>query len=137
MQFFGSLAVTLMSACVVYRAYQRSRSLDLSLSALVLFVWGCWFPLGIVRSQLAGMLCFVLLLTMITSHQRRGWQWCAVPLLFAAWVNLDGSFPVGLALSEPSRCYRQSLIVWKLFRAEKCDDPDCSFCAALRVDRPD
>ena len=98
MQFFGSLAVTLMSACVVYRAYQRSRSLDLSLSALVLFVWGCWYPLGIVRSQLAGMLCFVVLLTMITSRQRRGWQWCAVPLLFAAWANLDGSFLAGLAL---------------------------------------
>ena len=98
MHFLGSLAVTLMSACVVYRAYQRSRSLDLSLSGLVLFVWGCWYPLGIIRSQLAGMLCFVLLLTMMTSRRHRGWQWVAIPALFALWSNLDGSFPAGLAL---------------------------------------
>ncbi len=98
LQFFHALLVTSLASLVIYRAYRRSQSLDLSLSALVLFVWGCWYPLGIVRSQLAGMLCFVFLLTIITARQRRAWQWCAVPLLFALWVNLDGSFPAGLAL---------------------------------------
>lgn len=97
-QFFGSLVVTAMSALVAYRAYQRSRSLDLALTSLVLFVWGCWSSLGIFRSQLIGMLCFVALLTMVTSRERRMWQWCAIPGLFMAWANLDGSFPAGLAL---------------------------------------
>ncbi len=98
MQFGGALAVTLMCALILYRAYQRSHSLDLSLAAMVLFVWGCWSPLGNIRSQLVGLLCFVVLLTIVTSRQRRAWQWCAVPMLFALWVNLDGSFPAGLAL---------------------------------------
>ena len=98
MQFFHALLITVMAALVVCRAYQRSRSLDLSLSGLVLFVWGCWYPLGIIRSQLVGMLCFIVLLTIVTARQRRAWQWGAIPLLFAAWVNLDGSFPAGLAL---------------------------------------
>jgi hypothetical protein len=98
LQFFHALLVTAMSGLLVYRAYQRSRSLDLALSGLVLFVWGCWYPLGIIRSQLLGLLCFIVLLTMVTARQRRAWQWCAIPLLFAAWVNLDGSFPAGLLL---------------------------------------
>jgi hypothetical protein len=98
MQFAGALAVTLMCSLVLYRAYQRSHSLDLSLAGMVLFVWGCWAPLGIIRSQLAGLLCFVFLLTMVTSRTRRAWHWLAVPTLFALWANVDGSFPAGLAM---------------------------------------
>ncbi|HLQ44160.1 MAG TPA: hypothetical protein VK137_05490, partial [Planctomycetaceae bacterium] len=47
---------------------------------------------------LAGMLCFMVLWTLVTSRHRRAWYWLAVPALFAAWANLHGSFGVGLVL---------------------------------------
>lgn len=128
MQFGGALAITLMCALVLYRAYQRSRSLDVSLAGMVLFVWGCWSPLGIVRSQLVGLLCFVVLLTIVTSRQRRAWQWCAVPLLFALWANLDGSFPAGLALLA-------SLAVGRMFDVLIRDGRACAVWRDSRVRR--
>jgi hypothetical protein len=52
----------------------------------------------VIRPQLAGLLCFVLLFVYLTRTQL-GWErWIVVPLLFAAWANLHGSFVVGLAM---------------------------------------
>lgn len=51
-----------------------------------------------LRSQVLGLLCLAGLLVLVADRRRHpGRLWLAVPLL-AAWANLHGSFPVGLAL---------------------------------------
>ncbi len=96
--FLYAASVTAMSALLVYRGYQRSQSVGLTLCGWLLWMWGCWTQLSIVRPQLAGMLCFATLLVLVTSRHPRLWHWFAVPLLFVVWANCHGSFLVGLVL---------------------------------------
>lgn len=98
MSFLYATSITLMAVLLLYRGYQRSQSVGITLAGLLLWMWGCWQHLNIIRPQLAGMLCFTILLTLVTSRHRRAWHWFAVPVLFAAWANLHGSFFVGFVL---------------------------------------
>ena len=98
LMFLYAASITGMAGLLVWRGYQRSQSAAITLVGLLLWLWGCWQHLNIMRPQMAGMLCFVLLLTLVTSRHRRAWHWFAVPALFAAWANLHGSFLVGLML---------------------------------------
>ena len=50
------------------------------------------------RPQMLSYLFLALLLLLLTlARRRRGWLW-PVPVLFVAWANLHGSFPLGLAI---------------------------------------
>lgn len=98
LQFLYAASITAMAALLVWRGYQRSRNAVIPMIGMFLWLWGSWQHLNIIRPQSAGLLCFVLLLTLLTSRQRKTWHWVAVPALLAAWANLHGSFPVGLAL---------------------------------------
>lgn len=98
LNFLYAASITVMAGLLVWRGYQRSQSAAIALAGLLLWLWGCWQHLNIMRPQMAGMLCFILLLTLLTSRHRRTWHWVAVPALFAAWANLHGSFLVGLVL---------------------------------------
>ncbi len=96
--FLNAATITGMAALILYCGYRRSQSVGLALGGLGLWLWGCWQHLTIVRPQLAGMFCFLLLLTLVTSPHRRRWHWLAIPTLFAVWANLHGSFLVGILL---------------------------------------
>ncbi len=96
--FLYAASITAMAGLLVWRGYQRSQSAAITLTGLLLWLWGCWQHLNIMRPQMAGILCFILLLTLLTSRHRRTWHWAAVPALFVAWANLHGSFLVGLVL---------------------------------------
>ena len=98
MSFLYAAAITSMAVLLLYRGYQRSQSVGITVLGLVIWLWGCWQHLNIIRPQLAGMLCFIILLTLVTSRHRRTWHWVAVPALFAAWANFHGSFLVGFVL---------------------------------------
>ena len=98
LMFLYAASITGMAGLLVWRGYQRSQNAAITLAGLLLWLWGCWQHLNIMRPQMAGMLCFILLLTLVTSRHRRTWHWFAVPALFAAWANLHGSFLVGLVL---------------------------------------
>ena len=98
LSFWYAASITAMATLLAWGGYRRCRSVSIVLAGLCLWLWGCWQHLNIVRPQLAGMLCFVCLLTLLTARQRRAWHWIAVPVLFAAWANLHGSFLVGLLL---------------------------------------
>lgn len=51
-----------------------------------------------LRSQVLGLVCLAGMLALVADRRdHRGRLWLAVPLL-AAWANLHGSFPIGLAL---------------------------------------
>lgn len=98
LSFLYAASITLAAALLAWRGYRRSRSAGIALAGVVLWCWGCWQHLNIMRPQMAGILCFVLLLTLLTSRSRCTWHWFVVPALFAAWANLHGSFVVGLVL---------------------------------------
>ncbi len=98
LSFLYAASITAMAVLLLFRGYQRSQNAMIPLAGLLLWLWGSWSDLSIVRPQLAGMLCFMVLLTLVTSRHRQAWHWLAVPALFAAWANLHGSFVVGLVL---------------------------------------
>jgi len=54
--------------------------------------------LSIIRPQIAGFACFVVIFGLAS---RRDWSrllWVGVPILFALWANLHGSFLIGFGL---------------------------------------
>lgn len=96
--FLYAVSITAMATLLLWRGYQRSHSAGIALVGVLLWLWGCWQHLKIMRPQMAGLVCFVLLLTWLTSRHRARWHWFAVPALFAAWANLHGSWVIGLLL---------------------------------------
>ena len=52
----------------------------------------------IARPQLAGMVCFTIVLAILTALRWRKLFWVMMPVTFALWANLHGSFPMGLLL---------------------------------------
>lgn len=98
MQFVYAATIMLAIALLAWRCYQRTGSVVVTLGGLLLFAWVNRFQLQIVRPQLAGLDCFVLLLVLLTARRWSKANWIAIPLLFAAWANLHGSFPIGLGL---------------------------------------
>jgi hypothetical protein len=96
--FLYAATVTAMATMLLWRGERRSQNAGIAFAGVALWLWACWQHLNIMRPQLAGMLCFTLLLTMLTSRKRPFWHWLAVPALFVAWANLHGSFVVGLLL---------------------------------------
>lgn len=98
LSFLYAASITAMATLLLWRGYRRSQNAWIGLVGVGLWLGACWQHLAIMRPQLAGMLCFTLLLTLLTSRRRQAWHWLAVPALFAAWANLHGSFVVGLLL---------------------------------------
>jgi hypothetical protein len=84
-----------------------------------------------LRSQVLGLLCLAGMLALVADrrdHRRR--LWLAVPLV-AAWANLHGSFPVGLALLGLATAEdiagrnhaRQAVATWVLAAAATLANP--------------
>ncbi|WP_298859722.1 hypothetical protein [uncultured Gimesia sp.] len=105
-QFFGvagikflyAAAITMCMGLLLYRVHKRTDSFLWGLVCVAGFLLCDWKQLGIVRPQLAGLLCFVLLFTVLNARKWRGSYWFLITGLFVLWANLHGSFPVGLGL---------------------------------------
>jgi hypothetical protein len=97
MQFLYAGSITLCVALLAWRFFRRTGNTWISIAGLAAFVWLNWQQLFVVRPQLAGLVCFVSLLATMTSRHWSRANWVVIPLLFALWANLHGSFPVGLA----------------------------------------
>ena len=98
LQFLYALSITVCLALLVRRIHSRTRSVFWSLLGLGLCYWLEFQQFLIPRPQLAGLACFITLFTILTSVKWRNAYFIAVPLLFALWVNLHGSFVMGLFL---------------------------------------
>lgn len=98
LQFLYAVSIVLCAGLLVGRLHVRTRSAGWSLAGVAVFLWINWQQFLVIRPQLAGLACFVALLTLLTSRTRHRADWIFVPILFAAWANLHGSFPVGLAM---------------------------------------
>lgn len=97
LRFLYAAAVAVCLGLLLGQCYRRTRHVVWSLLGCGAFAWVGWQHLVIVRPQLAGLACFLGLLVLLTSHRHARVWWVAVPVLFAVWANLHGSFPVGLA----------------------------------------
>ncbi len=98
MAFLFALSVTLSCGFIMMRVRQKTGSGLFALLAFGLLLWVDWKQLMIVRPQLAGLVMFCGLFSFLTSKKWHGSMWVGVPLLFALWANMHGSFMVGLGL---------------------------------------
>jgi len=97
-QGVSSLMITTMGALLLHRCWQRTRSMGFAYLGLAAFLWLDWSTLAIVRPQLAGLLCFCVLLHRMTSPRATTIDWVLVPATHLVWANMHGSFVLGLAL---------------------------------------
>jgi hypothetical protein len=97
-QYLHAVGVTFCLTLVAWRVWSRTRSALFALLSVALFLWVGWQHLAVVRPQLAGLVCFSILFALLSPRRWSKINWAAVPLLFAVWANLHGSFLVGLAV---------------------------------------
>lgn len=106
LQFLFAATLTACLAILAWQLYRKTHSVAWSLLGLAAFLWVDWqqFLVGwpeaaaLVRPQLAGLACFVLLFSLLVARRQRPSDWFVVPALFVLWANLHGSFVVGLGL---------------------------------------
>jgi hypothetical protein len=98
MQFLHAATIATCFALLAWGFYHRTRHFMISAAGLALFETLNWYQFQIVRPQMAGLVCFVVVLAMLSARRWRPLNWGAIPLTFAVWANLHGSFVVGLAL---------------------------------------
>lgn len=132
-EWYGHLfAVTVLLAYLVLARtfYLQTRSAGIAvLCALLTFVFSSTRH-AVIRPEMFGSLCFACLIWVVVkvddrrargqeefkeppSTSRLGWFcWAGVPLLFALWANLHGSFVVGLILLGCYAAGRALEVVW-------------------------
>ncbi len=116
LQLLFAASVSLTAALLAVSLRRRTGSMLAAALGIAAFAWINWRPLMIVRPQLAGLVCFTMLLVWLTSTRWRRWYWAAVPALFAFWANLHGSFPVGLLLIAALGAGRWIDVLWRTRR---------------------
>lgn len=123
LQGLFAIAVTCCCAMLAWRSYQQTRNGWFSLLSVGTFLTICWMPLSILRPQLAGLVCFVYLLTRLAGDRNDRRDWIAIPVVFALWANLHASFLVGLGLLGCVCVGRAADVFWrtKSVRAALCD----------------
>lgn len=114
-QFLHAAAIATCLALLSYGFYRRTRSFIMSAAGLALFEILNWYQFKIVRPQMAGLVCFVLLLAMLSARRWRAVYWGAIPLTIALWANLHGSFVMGLGLVACA-CLGRTIDVWRRTR---------------------
>ena len=113
--FSGTILVTYLVLARVFFVQTRRLSLAIAGAVLVFFVAG-WIRHVVIRPEMFGCLCFALAIALVVRAQRlcekatadrratlqtdlKNWYvWLGIPVVFAAWSNLHGSFMCGLVL---------------------------------------
>lgn len=98
LQGLYALSITACATLLTLRTYRITRHGWFSLFASVGFLASGWATLTVIRPQLAGLVCFVVLLTQLTGRKAKARDWFVIPTLFSLWANLHGSFLLGLFL---------------------------------------
>lgn len=111
-QFFYAISITACLIMLTYAIYRRSKDWLSPMLAWIAFGWVEWQQLEIVRPQLAGLVFFMVLLTLLTSRRWHKATWVGVPLMFVLWANMHGSFPVGLGLIG-AFCAGRFIDIWR------------------------
>ena len=97
-QFLYAASLTLAVACFAFAVFRRTGNVWAAVLTIAAFYWGTYQQIIVVRPQLAGMACFAMVFAMATSPVWKRWYLFGIPLVFALWANVHGSFIVGLAM---------------------------------------
>jgi len=96
LKFLFASSIVLVAALIAHVVRRRTGGVLWPSLAVVGMVVVGWKQLAIIRPQLAGFVCFGLLLHWTLTQRRRNSDWFLIPALFVLWANLHGSFIVGL-----------------------------------------
>jgi hypothetical protein len=118
LQFLYAASVTACVGLLAWCSLQKTDSAWAVALAAALYVWIDWQQLAIVRPQLAGCVCCMILFAILTSRISGIAGAVAVPVLFAVWANLHGSFLIGLAMLAAFVCGRAGDVVRKTWNLE-------------------
>jgi len=96
----GLFAVMLTScgAMLSWSSYSQTKNGLFAFLSLSVFLLVGWDHLMILRPQLAGLVCFLVVLTRLVRNPCLKSDWIVIPTVFAVWANLHSSFFVGLGL---------------------------------------
>ena len=97
-QFVYATSIVTCIGLLAYRTAQQTGTMWAALLAIAACVWLEWQQFLIVRPQLAGLVCFICLLTYLTRKRIGGECFLIIPTIFALWANLHGSFLIGCVL---------------------------------------
>ncbi len=93
------LYATILTACFALQVFMcRRQGIAISWGAAAVMGWLNWHQFQVIRPQLAGVLCFVVLLALLTNRRVTRKMLWLIPLLMLLWANLHGSFVMGLVL---------------------------------------
>ena len=95
------LYASLITGCLVLLmrgVYLRSDDWGWPVIAASLFLLANWQHLLIVRPQLAGLTCFMVVFYCLAVAGKSRAVWVVIPATLLLWANLHGSFVVGLLL---------------------------------------
>ena len=98
LQGLYALSIAICVALLAARTYQKTRSGWFSLLTMGGFLMSAGMSLSIIRPQIGGMVCFLMLLFRLTGRRLHRSDWILIPALFAVWANIHGSFLTGLFL---------------------------------------
>jgi hypothetical protein len=98
LQFIHAASIATGCALLAWALCRRTGSAGWTTLGLLACLLVDWQQLEIHRPQDAGLACFVAVFVAASSLRRHRAMWVAIPLVFALWANLHGSFPMGLLL---------------------------------------
>jgi hypothetical protein len=96
--FLYAVTIAASVGILMRRVYSRTQSGMFAAIAFGLTLWVNWNQLAVVRPQLAGFLFFCCTVSLVLKRDWRKSSWITVPVMFAFWANMHGSFIVGLGL---------------------------------------
>jgi hypothetical protein len=96
--FLFAFCVAAAMAVLTRRIYSYTNSVMFALGGFALTLWVEYQQLGIQRPQIVGFLFFAILLSTLLRREWSSKNWVVVPIMFALWANMHGSFVVGLGL---------------------------------------
>lgn len=98
LQGLYALSVTCCGGILCYWLFRQTQSAVFALVGLGIFIVPPWICILILRPQLAGLICYVLVLVRLSPMRPQRWDWILIPGIFLLWANLHPSFPIGLGL---------------------------------------
>jgi hypothetical protein len=97
-QFVYATSIVICIGLLAYRTAQQTGTIWAAFLAIAACVWLEWQQFLIVRPQLAGLVCFICLFAYLTRNRVGGECFLIIPIVFALWANLHGSFLIGFVL---------------------------------------
>ena len=115
LQFLHAFCISLSVVLIVRTLSLRTRSGLAAFAGAALFLLLNWSDNAVTRPQLAGVACYCGLLALLLTRWSAA-TWVLVPALFMAWVNLHGSFIMGLGLCIAATVGRAADVAWRTGR---------------------